>query len=189
MASGTSVVGLPRILAPAINFTLSNPVLALGQEGVEEDTNNIKVGDGITAWSLLPYFHGLGPSYARVTASHTTAVLTGGSTEQATIALARSYRLLSILTTSVCRVRLYDRAAKQTADLSRAIGSPPMGDHGLTYEFVGTVTPSLLGMDSSPQAVGSSMETSPSTSIPITVDNLSGSSVAITVTFVYMAME
>jgi hypothetical protein len=34
----------------------ANPVLASGEPGVETDTGNMKVGDGVTQWNSLPYF-------------------------------------------------------------------------------------------------------------------------------------
>jgi len=33
-----------------------NPILSLGEPGLETDTGKIKYGDGITTWNLLPYF-------------------------------------------------------------------------------------------------------------------------------------
>lgn len=39
----------------AANWTAANPVLALGEPGVETDTRFIKYGDGVTAWNALPY--------------------------------------------------------------------------------------------------------------------------------------
>ena len=33
-----------------------NPVLLAGEPGLESDTENLKIGDGKTAWSGLPYF-------------------------------------------------------------------------------------------------------------------------------------
>lgn len=33
-----------------------NPVLLAGEPGLESDTENLKIGDGRTAWSGLPYF-------------------------------------------------------------------------------------------------------------------------------------
>lgn len=39
----------------AANWASSNPVLALGEPGVETDTLKVKVGDGITAWNSLGY--------------------------------------------------------------------------------------------------------------------------------------
>lgn len=39
----------------AAAWTLVNPVLADGEPGWERDTHKLKMGDGVTAWSLLPY--------------------------------------------------------------------------------------------------------------------------------------
>ncbi|PKP11947.1 MAG: hypothetical protein CVU09_00165 [Bacteroidetes bacterium HGW-Bacteroidetes-4] len=49
----------------AAAWTALNPVLADGQQGLETDTNKLKIGDGVTAWNSLPYFGGeSGPSVA-----------------------------------------------------------------------------------------------------------------------------
>ena len=40
----------------AANWTTANPVLAIGEQGYETDTNKIKVGDGTTSWTSLSYF-------------------------------------------------------------------------------------------------------------------------------------
>lgn len=39
----------------AANWALANPILAVGELGVETDTDQFKLGDGATAWSALPY--------------------------------------------------------------------------------------------------------------------------------------
>lgn len=39
----------------AENWKSSNPVLKLGEMGIETDTNMFKFGDGTTAWNTLPY--------------------------------------------------------------------------------------------------------------------------------------
>jgi hypothetical protein len=39
----------------AANWTSVNPVLALGEPGVETDTLKVKVGNGSTAWNSLSY--------------------------------------------------------------------------------------------------------------------------------------
>jgi hypothetical protein len=44
----------------ASQWTSANPVLAVGEPGVETDTGKVKYGDGSTAWTSLPY--GGGPS-------------------------------------------------------------------------------------------------------------------------------
>lgn len=36
-------------------WALADPVLASGEAGYETDNNLLKIGDGITSWSLLPY--------------------------------------------------------------------------------------------------------------------------------------
>ena len=44
----------------AANWTLKNPVLALGEIGAENDTGLLKMGDGITAFNSLEYINGGG---------------------------------------------------------------------------------------------------------------------------------
>jgi hypothetical protein len=40
----------------AADWTAANPVLLLGEIGVETDTRRCKIGDGATAWSSLSYY-------------------------------------------------------------------------------------------------------------------------------------
>lgn len=40
----------------ADNWIYTNPVLLLGEVGFEEDTGRIKIGNGKSAWNVLPYF-------------------------------------------------------------------------------------------------------------------------------------
>lgn len=42
----------------AADWTSANPVLALGEIGHETDTLFHKLGDGVTAWNSLGYYHG-----------------------------------------------------------------------------------------------------------------------------------
>lgn len=47
----------------AAEWTSANPVLAIGEMGVELDTHKFKVGDGVATWSALPYSSGVpGPT-------------------------------------------------------------------------------------------------------------------------------
>lgn len=39
----------------AENWTTHNPVLLVGEVGIERDTNKFKIGDGAKTWSALPY--------------------------------------------------------------------------------------------------------------------------------------
>ena len=40
----------------AANWTTANTLLLAGEIGLEVDTNRMKIGNGTTAWTLLPYF-------------------------------------------------------------------------------------------------------------------------------------
>lgn len=44
------------------NWTSTNPVLAIGEKGVETDTGQFKIGDGVTAWTGLSYKGLTGPT-------------------------------------------------------------------------------------------------------------------------------
>ena len=46
--------------ATATSWSEANPVLLKGEVGIESDTNQIKIGDGTTAWNDLIYFAGGG---------------------------------------------------------------------------------------------------------------------------------
>lgn len=41
---------------PASEWTADNPILSAGEPGFEEDTQHMKIGDGVNAWADLPYF-------------------------------------------------------------------------------------------------------------------------------------
>jgi hypothetical protein len=46
---------------PSVVWNAANPILFLGEMGVETDTNRVKVGDGVTPWIILPYILGTTP--------------------------------------------------------------------------------------------------------------------------------
>jgi hypothetical protein len=39
----------------SINWSHNDPVLMLGEPGVESDTGRLKIGDGQSPWTALPY--------------------------------------------------------------------------------------------------------------------------------------
>lgn len=41
----------------AADWTSNNPTLADGELGYESDTGKLKIGDGATAWTSLPYLN------------------------------------------------------------------------------------------------------------------------------------
>lgn len=42
-----------------LNWKTSNPILAVGEPGVETDTGQGKIGDGVNAWNDLDYLGNL----------------------------------------------------------------------------------------------------------------------------------
>ena len=48
--------------ATAADWLSVNPTLASGEFGLETDTNQTKIGDGVSTWDLLPYQGGSGTS-------------------------------------------------------------------------------------------------------------------------------
>lgn len=127
------------------------------------------------------------PPTARETAIYTTESLTDDAEETGTVTLAKGYRLLRIATDVPARLRVYTTAAKRTADATREIGTDPEGDHGVVLDLV--TTADLLAADLSPTVDGWNNETAPSTSIPIAVQNLSGATDTVSVTFTFIRTE
>lgn len=62
----------------AANWTSKNPILALGEPGVETDTNKLKFGNGTTLWNDLEYFAG-GESIENIEDILGTSFLVAGS--------------------------------------------------------------------------------------------------------------
>jgi hypothetical protein len=48
----------------AANWTAADPILAIGEMGIENDTNQFKVGNGSDSWADLPYGGVVGPAGA-----------------------------------------------------------------------------------------------------------------------------
>jgi len=55
-------------LDTAANWTSADTVLLAGEIGIESDTGYWKLGDGVTAWTTLPYIPGTQLSYPIVNA-------------------------------------------------------------------------------------------------------------------------
>jgi hypothetical protein len=127
-----------------------------------------------------------GGGYTRTSTTLNTPTITAGASLQTSITLANAYRLFNITSNKRCRVRMYTTTAKQAADLSRAITTPPSGDHGLSFEFV--ATPTLLASDIVPAVDGYGRNT-PYDIIPITVTNTDTTNQAISITLGWIRTE
>lgn len=131
-----------------------------------------------------------GAAFTRTIISATTASLATGATGGLSIPLGKSFQLLKLETSVPAWIRLYTTPAKRTADASRILGQVPTGEHGVITEDV-TITGQLtidymsLGLF----IFGASMESTPSVNIAASVTNRSGSTQAITVTFIRIERE
>lgn len=126
-------------------------------------------------------------TYTRTTASKTTASLVNAARESGTVTLtgAAAYRVFRVAADRACRVRLYTTTAARDADVARAVGTDPTGDHGVVLDIV---FPALvLSYDTSPVVDGWLPGTAGT--VPITIDNLSGATSTVAVTLTYVRTE
>lgn len=123
----------------------------------------------------------------RASTGFSTSSLAVLATETGTVSLAIGFRVLKLATNRPARVRLYTTAGKRDADLSRAIGVDPVGDHGLILEIVTTAT--LLSLDLSPEAIGVSLETVPVVTVPFSVQNRDVTPGVVTTTLGWQRVE
>ena len=68
----------------AANWTSVDPILAEGEFGLETDTNQMKIGDGVLAWTALAYFGGGGNPFDQ-DLNTTDAVVFAGLTNNAIV--------------------------------------------------------------------------------------------------------
>lgn len=54
----TTVAKIQQRRGTTAEWESANPVLSVGEIGFEIDTNQMKIGDGTSAWTALPYFEG-----------------------------------------------------------------------------------------------------------------------------------
>lgn len=127
-----------------------------------------------------------GGGYTRTSTTLNTPIITAGASIQTSITLAAAYRLFNVTSNKRCRIRMYTTTAKAAADFSRALGTPPSGDHGLSFEFI--ATPTLLASDIVP-AVDGYGRNSPYDIIPITITNTDTTNQAISITLGWIRTE
>lgn len=72
MTTFNTRVTFDHVRNTAAGFTTANPVLGYGAIGLETDSGKIKVGDGVTAWSALPYSGGGDVDWATITGKPST---------------------------------------------------------------------------------------------------------------------
>lgn len=125
-------------------------------------------------------------SEPRGTVQTVTGSLASAAVETGTVALGVSSRIMRVEGTKACRVRLYTTAGKRTADAARAIGTDPVGDHGLALEVV--LTTGVPGLDLAPQILASNMDTLPTNVMYYSILNMDAAGV-ITITYTRQRLE
>lgn len=184
-AKGTLTAGMLKRLRAGLSGTIvpsqDDSIYAIGDPFLLTTTNTLYV---YTSTGFVP----VGGS-GRQTATATTSSLAPNAVDSTTtIAMSKGYLLYSIATSVPARVRLYTTAAACSADLSRAAGNDPLSSAGVVLDYVTTTANTVYPL--SPMVFGANEESSPSSSISMTVQNLSPATTAtVTVTLVWLKEE
>lgn len=169
-ASGTGKINLDGLLWPNAD----------GTNGQALTTD----GSGNLTWTTVS---GAGALSSRTLVSATTASIADGATDDISILGGyKGYILYKINVDAAAWVRIYTDAASRTADSGRAEGVDPSPGAGVIAEVVTTGTQTIL---ITPGAIGFNNEATPTTDIPISVKNKSGSTATITVSVTIVKIE
>lgn len=127
-----------------------------------------------------------GSAYTRTTLSGNTASIANSATGNVDITGYRGYSLYKIATSAAAWVRIYTDQASRANDLSRNESTDPGTNSGVVAEVITTGANTIV---IAPAAVGFNNEATPTTNIPISVTNKSGSTGVITVTLTVLQTE
>jgi hypothetical protein len=129
------------------------------------------------------------PTLMAVSVSYTTPILVVGGQIQQTLAISsKSFQLISCTSTAPCEVRLYGSSIAQITDSSRATDVP------LAAELNNNIISDIV-LDTAPYVwywqnrIGANSDTPQTTSLYMTVINLSANPVQPTLTFVMLPLE
>jgi hypothetical protein len=118
-----------------------------------------------------------------ITAQVTTASIAPGARLNATVVLARSFKLLKVQADNPCRVRVYGSAAARTADATRPSASRPTPGSGVFAQVAPGVSGAPLTINLSPIPNIASGETPVTATVPISIENVGASALAFTLIF------
>jgi hypothetical protein len=111
-----------------------------------------------------------GGGWSHAVAMLTTPSIAAGATHTGFLPLAVAYTLQRVDMSVPARLRIYTTQPKRDADVARAVGDEPTGDHGLLLEVITTTL--VLGMDLSPTVAGFDADAIPDGQIAFTITNL-----------------
>lgn len=124
---------------------------------------------------------GGGSSAVRTTTSYTTGVLSAGGIENGTIVLAKSFRIVAVSFSGPSRLRVYGSVAERATDQLRGWGTNPPAGLALILDYLVVATGAY---NLSPEADGSSTESTPTTSIPIAITATVAGAVTVGITWI-----
>lgn len=160
-----------------------NGSITLGDETItSEDVARWNTSDNTNTNSSNTSSSGLS---TRLTAS-TVKYVSNGTSEDAEIAVGKSYLLQKIESSHAARITLYVDAATRTNDASRAFSTPPVDGSGVIKDFqfsgAGTklVTPGVIGFNN---------DSAPNDNTYLRIENQAGTDVEIIVTLTYVQLE
>jgi hypothetical protein len=129
---------------------------------------------------------GSGGTGSRANAVVNSGTLSNGSVSNQSVTIAKGYAIYKITTSGGSWVRIYTSVAARTADSSRSQFTDPQPGAGVIAEVITTGANTVL---ISPGAIGFNDESPVSNSIPVCIQNLSGSTQNIQVTITYVGLE
>ena len=115
--------------------------------------------------------------------SFTSTSIASSSVLSTTMPIGKTF-IMSRLTTNIpARIRMYASTATRNADVDRAVGTTPTGNHGLILEMI--TTTGILDYYISPAVIAYVS----SSSVPINITNLSASSGSVTINLTRSILE
>ena len=123
---------------------------------------------------------------SRTSPSQATSSIANGAAANIDITGFKGYALYTITTSAAAWVTLYTDGTSRTADSSRTENTDPLPDAGVIAEVI---TTGAQTVKLSPGTIGYNLESTPTTNIPVTVRNKSGSAAAITVAVEILQLE
>lgn len=128
-----------------------------------------------------------GSTPARADFAGTAAALAANAEANLDIPIAKAWAAIRLRTNRPARVRVYANAAARAADVSRAIGVAPSGDHGLLMEYVTSAAD--LDWAIAPALFGYNLEAPPTNNVAIRITNLDAATADTTVTITAIPQE
>ena len=123
---------------------------------------------------------------SRTSPSQATSSIANGASANIDITGFKGYALYTITTSAAAWVTLYTDGTSRTADSSRTENTDPLPDAGVIAEVI---TTGAQTVKLSPGTIGYNLESTPTTNIPVTVRNKSGSAAVITVALQILQLE